>query len=339
MNTSKQVNVMIGLLFVAFAIFGAYMLNESTRQADAREEITEKVAERGARLFVSNCRSCHGLDGKGPEEGAVGPALNTPAFFVIDEDNRGHFGASEEQITPAGEAKAIDDFLFNTISCGRNGTFMPTWALTYGGSLSDTQVHQLVTLITEGRWDLVEEIGAEHDEETGDTAATIITSDPSQLSVTANRCGQFVGDELRSFRTRDPFAAAGAAPPPSATATATATVPIPSGGPSVTVQLGEWFVTPDPDAIEAGAITFDTQNVGGVAHELAIVRSDLAPDALPQAAGAVDEGAVELVGRVDQFPGGATKQQAFELPAGAYVLICNIPGHYGLGMYSGFTVR
>lgn len=45
----------------------------------------------------------------------------------------------------------------NTITCGRVGTAMPPWAQSQGGPLSDEQVRQLMTLITQGRWDLVKE--------------------------------------------------------------------------------------------------------------------------------------------------------------------------------------
>ncbi len=43
----------------------------------------------------------------------------------------------------------------NTVTCGRVGTAMPAWAQTQGGPLSDEQIRQLMTLITQGRWDLV----------------------------------------------------------------------------------------------------------------------------------------------------------------------------------------
>ncbi len=154
MNTSKQVNVMIGSVFLAFLLFTAYMVNEANRQHVAREEITHRIAERGARLYVNNCRGCHGMEG----EGHVAPALKNNAFLVLGPDNA--FGA---EATPQGEADAVHTFLFNTIACGRTNTFMPTWAQRFGGPLSDTQVNQLVTMITEGRWDVVREIAAEHD--------------------------------------------------------------------------------------------------------------------------------------------------------------------------------
>lgn len=205
MNTSKQINVMIGLLFVAFLAFGTYALNEGNRLDDASEDELELQVRRGARLFVSNCRSCHGLDG----EGAVGPRLNSPAYLILEEDNE--FGVDA---TPAGEADGIHDFLFNTISCGRTGTAMPFWAEQFGGSLSNTQIEQITSMITNGRWDLVAEIGEEVDSHrTPDLPDVVISGDRvSSLSLTKSNCGQYNAITAIPFRTReDPRI--GASPP------------------------------------------------------------------------------------------------------------------------------
>lgn len=158
MNTSKQVNVMIGLLFVAFLAFGAYFATEPAREATAREVQAELMADRGAHIYVANCRSCHGLQGMGSDEGGLAPRLNNIAFLVLAEQNV--FGV---KATPAGEANDVRNFLHNTIACGRSNTVMPTWSDRYGGPLSTTQINYLVTMMTNGRWDLVHEVGEEHD--------------------------------------------------------------------------------------------------------------------------------------------------------------------------------
>ncbi len=159
MNTTKQVNVMIGLLFMAFLVFGAYFATEPAREQAARDTQAELMAKRGAELFVNNCRSCHGMNGMGPDDGGIAPRLNNVAFFVLDAKNP--FGLAA---TPAGEARSIHDFVFNTLACGRSNTAMPLWSERYGGPLSDTQINYLATMMTQGRWDLVKEIGDHHDE-------------------------------------------------------------------------------------------------------------------------------------------------------------------------------
>lgn len=158
MNTTKQVNVMIGLLFMAFLVFSAYFITEGSREAAARSSQDELMAHRGATIYVNNCRTCHGMNGLGQEEGGVGPALNNVAFLVLGEDN-----AFNLPPTAAGDARSIHDFLFNTIACGRSNTAMPVWAERYGGPLSDTQIGYVATLIKQARWDLVEKVAEEVD--------------------------------------------------------------------------------------------------------------------------------------------------------------------------------
>jgi mono/diheme cytochrome c family protein len=222
MNTSKQVNAMIGLLFLVSLFFAVNVLNEPARQETAIEEQTEVFAERGAEIFVQNCRSCHGMEGLGTEEGAIGAILNTPAFLILGETNA--FGADE---TPAGVADGIRSFLGNTIACGRTNSVMPLWAEQFGGSLSDRQIEYLVTLITEGRWDLVEELGHENDSHQDPelTREDIVLADATGLAPTRENCGQYNGLTAAPFRDRDPFTST----PP------VAETPDPDG-------------TPDPDA-------------------------------------------------------------------------------------------
>jgi len=200
MNTSKQVNVMIGLLFLAFLAFGAYMLNEPNRAATAAEGQHETVMHRGATLFVNNCRTCHGLAG----EGGVGFALDNQAFLVFEEGNE--FGAPA---TAEGDERTIRNFLFNTIACGRTGSAMPLWSERYGGSLSETQINYLVDLIvTPGAWELVAEVGHEYDVEAGTDPATVVLplTDAGTLSLTTGNCGQYPGAAGAEIRNRDPFA-------------------------------------------------------------------------------------------------------------------------------------
>ncbi|MCK9486668.1 MAG: c-type cytochrome [Dehalococcoidia bacterium] len=199
MNTSKQVNAMIGLLFLAFLAFGAYIINEPNRQATAEEAQSEMIARRGADLFVNNCRSCHGLVG----EGGIAPALDSAAFLILGEDNPYGVDATAE-----GEARTVREFLFNTIACGRTNTVMPLWSERYGGSMSETQVNYIVDMITSERWDLVEEIGVEHDIETSTDPATVVLTpeDAGSLSATTANCGQYTGAVRQGIVSRDPFA-------------------------------------------------------------------------------------------------------------------------------------
>jgi mono/diheme cytochrome c family protein/plastocyanin len=147
LNTAKQVNVMIGLMFVG--LFGTFLyflfdngFNAFGMDFEGRESAAvirqEKTnVERGGALFALNCRACHGLTGQGPLElaGLPGLPLNV-------EGNRPGPDVSEAQV----EAKA--DRFNGTITCGRVGTLMPPWSTEEDGALNAFQIEQLVKLIT-----------------------------------------------------------------------------------------------------------------------------------------------------------------------------------------------
>jgi hypothetical protein len=122
------------------------------------------------------------------------------------------------------------------------------------------------------------------------------------------------------------------------------------GGGTVAVTLQEYAVLPEEDSIGAGEVTFEAENTGpDDDHEFVVIRTDLAPDALPTAEdGSVDESGegIEVIGEIEEFPPGTTESATFDLEAGAYVLICNVveetdegvEAHYSLGMHAAFEV-
>jgi mono/diheme cytochrome c family protein len=136
MNTSKQINLMVGLLFVSLVGLTLYFIWDIDRaeQAIVRQEQTN--VERGAHLFSLNCRSCHGLKGEGVIErgGLPGAPLNV----AVNRPPELSGGALEAQM------KRFHD----TITCGRVGTVMPPWSVEQGGALNFFQIDQLVALIT-----------------------------------------------------------------------------------------------------------------------------------------------------------------------------------------------
>ena len=120
---------------------------------------------------------------------------------------------------------------------------------------------------------------------------------------------------------------------------------------TVAVTLKEFSVTPAPASAPAGQVTFQAKNTGPKdPHELVVIKTDLAPDALPTTSeGKVDEegAGVEALGEIEEFKVGETRSKAFDLTAGSYVLICNVveeeegktEAHYQLGMRTAFTVE
>jgi uncharacterized cupredoxin-like copper-binding protein len=129
------------------------------------------------------------------------------------------------------------------------------------------------------------------------------------------------------------------------TSTPTSVASPASSGGGVTVQLKEFSITPSTTSIPAGQVTFNAQNVGGVTHEMVIIRTDDAPDALPtKKDGTANEDAKGLTGidEVEDIAPGTSGSLTVTLTPGSYVMICNIldsgNAHYSLGMHAGFTV-
>lgn len=91
--------------------------------------------------------------------------------------------------------------------------------------------------------------------------------------------------------------------------------------------------------VRAGEVTFVVRNRGGQAHDLIVIRTDLAADALPvdqQTQKAREDG---RVGGVELVNPGKSANLRVKLEPGRYVLICNVPTHYQLGMRTELTVR
>ena len=73
---------------------------------------------------------------------------------------------------------------------------------------------------------------------------------------------------------------------------------------SVAVALSEWAITPSPESAAAGDVSFEVTNDGTVAHNLYIVKSDEAVDALPTEGGLVDAAQVEMVANSEDVAAG-----------------------------------
>lgn len=129
-----------------------------------------------------------------------------------------------------------------------------------------------------------------------------------------------------------------------ATATATATEDAGSGDEAtstVTVTLGapsELELEVAPASVPAGTVTFEIANEGALLHEFVLIKTDSAAADLPATGGAVDESALDVIGEVADIDPGADGNFEADLEAGAYLVLCNIPGHY-LTMNTAFTVQ
>jgi uncharacterized cupredoxin-like copper-binding protein len=109
----------------------------------------------------------------------------------------------------------------------------------------------------------------------------------------------------------------------------------------VGVTLGEFSVKADSTEVSAGKVTFAVRNDGAAKHELVVLESNDANLAIDSATGKAteDTSGVKHIGEIDGLDAGKTKALTLDLPAGTYLLICNIPGHYHLGMVAKLVVH
>ena len=123
--------------------------------------------------------------------------------------------------------------------------------------------------------------------------------------------------------------------------------PKPDAARQVAVTLKEWEIALEQSSVAAGETYFLANNIGpDDDHELVIIKSDLAADALPTIDGLVPEDQVELIGEVERFAPNTAASGVFNLAAGNYILICNLveiedgklESHYEEGMRTTFTV-
>ena len=104
------------------------------------------------------------------------------------------------------------------------------------------------------------------------------------------------------------------------------------------MTLKDFSLTATPGTFSAGDITFGIQNEGPSVHEFVILRTDDAPDALPVENGLIPEDQIDLVDEAEDIAPGTDTSLSANLQPGSYVLVCNLPAHYGAGMHAAFTV-
>jgi uncharacterized cupredoxin-like copper-binding protein len=107
-----------------------------------------------------------------------------------------------------------------------------------------------------------------------------------------------------------------------------------SGSQQVDVTEKDFGIGLHKQSANAGSITFHVSNQGPTTHEFVVFKTDAAADALPVDENKVDEEAQELthIDEIEDIGAAESKDLTVALDPGNYVLICNLPAHYGLGM-------
>ena len=114
---------------------------------------------------------------------------------------------------------------------------------------------------------------------------------------------------------------------------------------------GPMSLVPFDSSAAPGDITFRVKNLGTVEHEMIILKTDTPFDQLPVAdAGDPPAPVASGANKVDEannvgetgdpnLQPGETRTFTVKLDPGKYVLVCNLAGHYPMGMRAPFTVQ
>jgi uncharacterized cupredoxin-like copper-binding protein len=109
---------------------------------------------------------------------------------------------------------------------------------------------------------------------------------------------------------------------------------------TVTAALNNNTIQLDTNQVKAGIVVLEARNVSDthLVHELVVLKTDVAADQLPVVNGKVTESHFKKMGEVEDVAVGKNKRLTLKLPVGRYVLICNEPGHYAMGMRASLVV-
>jgi uncharacterized cupredoxin-like copper-binding protein len=109
---------------------------------------------------------------------------------------------------------------------------------------------------------------------------------------------------------------------------------------TIHVMLTDNEIRLDNNEAKTGRITFDVNNAAKdkTEHEFVILKTDKDAAHLPVRKGQVPENDFRKMGEVEDIAQGASKRLSLKLAPGRYVLICNRPGHYAMGMHTSFVV-
>ena len=118
----------------------------------------------------------------------------------------------------------------------------------------------------------------------------------------------------------------------------------PAGGPStVRVAIEDYRITATPASVSAGDVTLNVMNSGGTIHELEVFTLPAGVDAatipVDHYLAQTESVGMEDIDEVEGIVPNGTPTLTLSLAPGRYALICNLPGHYALGMYSTLTVQ
>ncbi len=109
-------------------------------------------------------------------------------------------------------------------------------------------------------------------------------------------------------------------------------------GSQLVAELADYKITVNVPSVKAGTIKIGVRNLGNMEHSFEVLKTDLAPDKIPVDGGSAKAKEDGKVGEIKSIAAGKSASVTLDLTPGKYVLICNVAGHYQLGMRTAFTV-
>ncbi|MEZ2354157.1 hypothetical protein [Caballeronia sp. RCC_10] len=124
---------------------------------------------------------------------------------------------------------------------------------------------------------------------------------------------------------------------------ATMTLLVPLSGQAdetIHVALRDDSIRTDAGSAKAGRVTFKVTNEANsnTAHEFVVLKTDTDEARLRVRNGQVTESRFRKIGELEDLDRRSTKRLSVTLSPGHYVLICNRPGHYEMGMHSSLII-
>jgi uncharacterized cupredoxin-like copper-binding protein len=108
---------------------------------------------------------------------------------------------------------------------------------------------------------------------------------------------------------------------------------------NVIVDMKEYAITLSVPTIKAGTIKFGIRNNGTMVHDFDVYKTDLPIDKLPVDGGTAKVKMDGLVKQMINISAQRSTTLSADLAAGRYVIICNVAGHYQLGMRAELQVQ
>ena len=108
--------------------------------------------------------------------------------------------------------------------------------------------------------------------------------------------------------------------------------------PALYLDLSDFKIVTDHPTVTAGRVVFGIRNHAAMGHEVKVLKSDVDADKLP-IDGSAKVSEAGKVGELLNIGGGASRKLVLDLTPGRYVIVCNIAGHYQLGMRVALEVK